>query len=167
MTCIVGLIDNKGKIWMGGDSAATSNALDKWTLPIPKVFKKGEYLIGCSGDYRVVQEIYNLNYISLDTQSPDSFQHVSAELVPYLQTIIGGSDFHLLIGYRHQLFEVFSEGSVIQNRKSYAAVGSGTPYALGALANSSGNPRKRIEKALAAAESHNAGVGGPFTIIHS
>lgn len=49
----------------------------------------------------------------------------------------------------------------------YAAVGSGGPVALGALAVTKGNPENRLRKALEAASKHNAGVRAPFYYDHT
>lgn len=52
MTCIAGLVQN-GTVYMGGDSAAV-NGWGMTLLKEPKVFRNGDFLIGCSGSARMI-----------------------------------------------------------------------------------------------------------------
>ena len=55
MSCVVGVV-NKGKVWMGADSAA-SDGEDMVSLTNHKVFFCGPLLIGCVGSIRMTQII--------------------------------------------------------------------------------------------------------------
>jgi hypothetical protein len=53
MTCIVGLIDKKSdNVVIGGDSAAVAGH-DVSIVKQPKVFKKGDFVFGCTTLYVV------------------------------------------------------------------------------------------------------------------
>jgi hypothetical protein len=53
MTCIAAIVDKEtGIIYMGADSAA-SNYWSMNLIASKKVFRVGEFLIGCSGRYKI------------------------------------------------------------------------------------------------------------------
>ena len=73
-----------------------------------------------------------------------------------------------LVGVRGQLFAVHDDYQVAKAADGFAAVGCGDQIALGALYATAGTalgPRRRVKKALAAAERFNAGVRGPFVCL--
>ena len=53
MTCIVGML-NKGKVIIGADSAGVSG-LDVQIRKDPKVFITGEFVIGCTTSFRMIE----------------------------------------------------------------------------------------------------------------
>jgi hypothetical protein len=54
VTAIAGIVEN-GKVWMGGDSAATDGWLRQCILADPKVFVNKDFLIGNTGSVRIMQ----------------------------------------------------------------------------------------------------------------
>ncbi len=73
-----------------------------------------------------------------------------------------------LVGVRGQLFAVYDDYQVGKAADGFAAVGSGSQIALGALYATAGTgmkPKKRVEVALHAAERFSAGVRGPFVCM--
>jgi len=54
MTCIVGFVDAKKNVYLGGDSAGVSG-LDVTIRKDPKVFKKDEMVIGYTSSFRMGQ----------------------------------------------------------------------------------------------------------------
>lgn len=176
MTCIVGLVEG-GKVYMGGDSSGVSS----WTLTIradEKVFCNGEFLIGFTTSFRMGQL---LRYAF--TPPPiegDLFAYMVTQFVTAVRACLkeggyakkeneqeeGGT---FLVGVRGRLFAVCGDYQVVASADNYAAIGSGEDIALGALCATYGDlpPRLCIERALSAAERHNIGVRGPFTVLYT
>ena len=74
------------------------------------------------------------------------------------------SGWKLLIGIRGRIFTIEDDYHVGQDFINYSSIGSGSPYALGALYASSKakDPQKILTDALKAAELFTTSVCGPF-----
>lgn len=176
MTCIVGVV-HEGAVWMGGDSAAVTG----WNLDLtaePKVFGSGAFLIGYTTSYRMG------HLLQFGWEPPAHPEGISA--AAFMRTgfvdsvrarfVAGGfakventreEGGSFLVGYRGDLYEVGSDFSVLRSARGYAAIGSGAPMALGAMAATDGDlrPYDFLERALNVAEDLCIGVRGPFTIL--
>lgn len=174
MTCIVGLVTDKG-VLIGGDSAGVS----EYNLIVrsdPKVFTTGPFLIGFTYSFRVGQLLRYRLTVPEQQDGVDDFAYMATEFVDAVRACLhahgamkdeqgvhqGGV---FLVGYRGQLYRVDSDFQIGVNACGFDAVGCGDQVALGALAALEGSPpKKRIERALQIAEQFNAGVRGPFTV---
>lgn len=175
MTCIVGIVDDHGTVYMGGDSVAIAG-YDVTIRRTPKIFKKGNMLIGVAGYWRLAQVLQYL------IELPEHPEHISDEeyIVAYFVELLREAlkvtgyarkdmeqehhDSSVLIGYRGQLYEVEGNYQVMDAVKNYYAIGSGAPYALGSLYTSEGRePLERVKAALEAAEYFSGSVRSPFT----
>ncbi|MBZ9973481.1 hypothetical protein LB517_28020 [Mesorhizobium sp. BR1-1-12] len=158
MTCLAAIIHD-GRIYMGADSAAsTGDAIEVRTNR--KVFRNGAYVIGFTGSFRVGQL---LQYATLPDVEGDVLAHLVNAVVPLLIKLAGKETDELLIGCAGRLFKVSSDYSVAEYA-SYAAAGTGEPYALGKLHGSLGAPEQRVVAALEAAQAHCSGVRAPFVV---
>jgi hypothetical protein len=176
MTVIVGLVDN-GSVWVGGDSAGVGPG---WSLSIrtdPKVFRSGPYVMGFTSSFRMGQ----LLRWTLKATAPkgDIECFMATVFVDAVRQCLKdggwatkdseqekGGDF--LVGVHGRLFTVANDYQVGEAAAPYAAVGSGADVALGAMYASAGmRPAARLKTALTAAERHNAGVRGPYVVLHS
>ena len=55
MTCIVGIVDKlNNNVIMGADSAASSASIIVSRKDV-KMFRKGDFIIGCTTSYRMIQ----------------------------------------------------------------------------------------------------------------
>lgn len=184
MTCIVGL-EHDGDVWMGGDSAGVSG-LDLVIRDEPKVFEKLGVLYGFTTSFRMGQIIkYGLS--CPDARSDEA---IDREDIDWLCTTFvnalranfraggwlkesGGvqSGGQIMLAFRKRLYVVDSDFQVYRPSCGYHAIGSGGFYALGSLhatsrvIDLSEDPMERCIWALEAAESMNAGVRGPFTVL--
>jgi ATP-dependent protease HslVU (ClpYQ) peptidase subunit len=172
MTCIVGIAHNN-KVYIGGDSAGVSG-LDIIIRKDKKVFKSGPFLIGFTSSFRMGQLLnYNLD-VPERKSDEDIMQFMVTTFVDSVRECFkdggytrvsdsretGGS---FLVGYEKRLFHVESDFQVGEAISGYDACGCGTPYALGALRNSTKlSPLKRLEQALETAAEFSAGVAPPF-----
>jgi len=179
MTCIVGVA--KGNtVWLGGDSAATGGNMNRTIIKDPKVFVRGELAFGVCGLPKVMDAV--AHGIEMPQQQGDTSDRTFLvnELVPALRaglkrldctakdpqfgTVFMGG---MLIGYRGVIYELQGNFQLCTCAEGFASVGSGSPFAKGALhaSNGKGSPRKRILNALECATKGNAGVAPPFVIV--
>lgn len=180
MTCIVGLVDKDGKVWIGGDSAGVNGYLDLSIRKEPKVFRNNAFLIGCAGSART-RDLLQCVWTPPDyyaERDKDLRKFLVATVVESIRTCFkaGGvariesgeeatNNSMFLFGLAGHLYTIHADYQVLETLCGYAAIGCGCDYANGVLhANPDLPPRERIESALKAAEAHNAGVRGPWTI---
>lgn len=178
MTCIVG-IEHKGKVWLGGDSAATDQSLNRTIIKDPKVFVRDEIAFGVCGLPKVMDAVAHAIDLPKQQGPGSDRKFLVGELVPALReglrkldctaeapgwgTCFEGS---MLIGYRGKLYELQGNFQMIRSSDGTAAVGSGEALAKGSFAVTKHitDPEKRLLTALGAA-SNNAGVAPPFVIV--
>jgi hypothetical protein len=178
MTCIAGLVDENGDIYMGGDSAAVAGYC---LTPVKniKVFINGEFIIGYTSSFRMGQLLqYSFTPPKL-TEGQDIMQYMVNEFVNSIRTLfktagyiqidkgeeIGG---FFLVGFRGRLFHIQSDFQVSESIYPYNATGCGEAYALSVLHTTIGvtyPPEARVRLALQTAADFNAGVRGPFNIL--
>ena len=175
MTCVAGLID-KGKIYMGADSAGVNSNFNLSVRSDQKVFIKDDFVMGFTTSFRMGQLLqYNLQ-LSARAESLDIFEYMVTSFVEAVRECLKDGGFAekkdekekagtFLVGYQGRLFCIESDYQVEETVLPYAAVGSGSDIALGALfANGHLRPEERILQALEAAEQFSAGVRQPFVI---
>ena len=176
MTAIVGLVD-KGTVYMGGDSCAgDAQSCLKTRMKHPKVFRKGEFIIGYTSSFRMGQL---LECELTPPEMPENitlYDYMVRLFVPALRGCLKGGGFAkvennveeggtFLVGIRECLFEIQSDYSVLDHASEYMACGCGREYCLGSLHSTHGwQPKDRIIAALTAAAEYNAYVMSPFTV---
>ena len=174
MTAVAGVV-HEGRVYIGADSGGVSG----WDLVIrrdPKVFTSGPFVTGFTSSFRMGQL---LQYALVPPQHPedlDPFAYMATLFVDAIRTCLkaGGlaktensveSGGTFLVGYRARLFEIADDFQVGEAADGYAAIGSGAPVLHGSLfATPDEPPTERLLRALSAAEHHNIGVRGPFTV---
>ena len=173
MTCIIGLVD-RGRVWMAGDSAG----VEGYRLAVradEKVFRTGPFLIGFTTSFRMGQLLrYRFEPPRQGRESAARFMATRFVDAVRLCLKAGGwqttKDEHehggvFLVGYGSRLYLVGSDYQVGQLRSPFYAVGCGADLALGSLhATPRVAARRRIRKALEAAECFSAGARRPFVI---
>lgn len=176
MTCIVGLVD-KGTVHIGGDSASVAGWTSRVTR-LPKVFRRGPFLIGYTTSFRMGQLLQHaLNVpIQKDTDDMRFMVMTFAESVRALLKERGvakieanaESGGQFLVGYRRRLYSVQQDFQVNEMADGFDAVGSGAEYALGAMAVMRGSrslsPPAKIKRALAVSAHFNMAVSAPFFV---
>lgn len=173
MTAIVG-IQKSGRVWLGGDSAATSGDLSQRVIGDSKVFIVGDIAFGVCGLPKVMDVLRDAIKYPRQTGN-DSRSFMTNELIPAIKNAlkhhgcVQNDEFHgsALIGYRGLLYCLEGNFQIITNAYGFDAVGSGADIAIGSLhaTRSTRNPHKRILMALEAASINNAGVRPPFNVI--
>jgi len=175
MTAIVGLVQS-GSVYIGGDSAGVSG-MSLTVRADAKVFRRNRYLFGFTTSFRMGQLIRYSLTLPKPTGNLEAF--MATTFIDAVRDCLktggwaskendreeGGT---FLVGVRGQLFAVHEDYQVAKAADGYAAVGCGDQIALGALYATAGTalgPRRRVKKALAAAERFSAGVRGPFVCL--
>jgi len=179
MTCIVGLVDQEGAVWMGGDSCG-SNGHTYDAAQGHKVFAQGQTVIGCTGSFRLIDLLrYRLDLRApREDEEPDRYIRcdflealkATFQAHGYLQTKDGLWSFcgPFLVGWRGHLWHVQGDMSVISTQPWGDAVGSGCVAASGSLYTTrelfAERPERRVLMALEAAEAVVTTVRGPHRI---
>ena len=175
MTCIVGVKTSNG-IWIGGDSAVSTDNLVQ-TLADPKVWMKGQFIMGFAGSLRVGQIVkYKMKIPPINSRKPT--EYMVTGFIDAMRKCLKSAgaaqedkkleeqENQFLIGYKGRLFEIDEAYGVCEINGEYIAIGCGTEYALGSLHTTKGQkPEKRIKAALDAASYFCEGVRPPFHVV--
>lgn len=170
MSTIVGVVNENG-VWIGADSAATTDSGESRFIMFRKLFRNKGYLIGCTGSVRGSQMLLpehfdppnDINYL------PDAIREQFRErgciaLSPEDQTEVHLCNF--LIGYKGKLYEILIDFQM-NLITSYDALGSGSSFAFGAfhaVRNTNLTPEQKLKIALNAAACFDTSTGPPFNI---
>jgi ATP-dependent protease HslVU (ClpYQ) peptidase subunit len=174
MTCIVGL-EHDGRVTIGADSAAVEGTRIT-ARSDPKVFVVGPYLIGFTDSFRMGQVLRFCLDVPEQASTVDDFEHLVTVFVDAVRSCLkdagvaredhgeesGGT---FLVGYRGTLYCVDSDYQVAVALCGFEAIGCGEEFALGSLSSRTGNPRRRVLKALEVAAIHSTGVCEPFVTL--
>jgi hypothetical protein len=191
MTCIVGLVDPDGCVWIGGDSAGTSDNGLQTIRNDKKVFllnspdepdykeKSPTIVVGGTTSYRVLDLLLcELVVPPYHHQHPKKY--LVTDFVNAIRACLKKAGYEkkdegeeqggeILLGWQGRLFHIFEDYQVGEASIGYDAVGGGTSVALGAMfATHHLNmlPEERIRLALQAATYHCRSVRPPFLIEH-
>lgn len=160
---------------MGGDSAGVSN-YDISVRKDSKVFYVGEFLVGCTTSFRMMQLLrFSVKPIEINK---DIFEYMCTDFVNEIRKVfkeggyaeikdgkeLGGQ---FLVAYKNRLFMIDADFQVSEHINGYDAVGCGYAYALGSIFSQKDKLPTRgiIYKALECAAYFSAGVCEPFNIL--
>lgn len=178
MTCIVG-IANSDVVVIGGDSAGVSG-YDVRIRHDPKVFVRGEFLIGFTYSFRMGQLLQYTLDVPLRTVEMLASEYMATVFVDSVRLCFttggharkineeeAGGEF--LVAYEGVLYHIHNDYQVAEYVNGVAALGCGASYAYGAVYTLRKDipkaPATVVRKALDAAEEYSTGVASPFTIL--
>lgn len=176
MTCIVGMIDNK-KVIIGADSAGVAG-LDITVRKDPKVFIVGDFIIGCTTSFRML-ELLQFSLKVKDRDDKEIYEYMCTDFIKavrkcfrkggFLQKFKDGDEMGgiFLVGYQGRLFKIGSDFQVGESTDYFDSCGCGEDYALGSLETTNDSdmkPKARVLKALEVASKRSGGVRPPFVI---
>lgn len=189
MTCIVA-IENQGQTILIGDSAGCNDDGLIELRKDPKVFRRGEYLIGYTTSFRMGQLLHYNAEFPEPPEEANLGPFMIREFVPavrqafadggFIKTLHRGETSPLnhwsergqewagqfVIGVRGQLFVMGSDFQIGIPQLPYIAIGSGAKVAYGTLfATSHLGLEERAELALEAAAQHCTCVRPPFVTV--
>jgi len=174
MTCIVGLIE-KETVYIAGDSAGVSG-LDVTIRKDTKVFKVGEFVIGCTTSFRMINLIRFSFSPPTMSEGEDVYKYMCTRFIDALRSTfsnggwlekdknieLGGT---FLVGFRGRLFTIHNDFQVGESIEPFHSVGCGFPYAMAVmkcLESSDLHPLERLKQALEIATYYSGGVRPPF-----
>lgn len=184
MTCIVGLVE-RGKVYMGCDSAGTACTGFQVVREDPKVFRIGkDMLVGFCASFRM-RDVLQYHFEPPKYRPKvhgDERRYMAVEFVDAARKVFkeagilrvienvdsATDDSSFMVGWRGRLFQVEEDFQVGESSQPFAAIGSGAEIALGALYATHRQkiaPTLRVQKALEAAEQYNAGCRGPNRVF--
>lgn len=180
MTCIVG-INTGEKIIIAGDGRG-SNGFMHCQDKKPKVFKKGDFIFGVGGSYRVGQVLTNKFNPPKRFVGQTTDDYIYNTIVDYLITLFdvnnclvsedgiknltAGSEF--LFGYEKELYHFYSSFQLNINTKNYDATGSGRYHAIASLYSTEGlkiSPEDRLRKAIECANEFVVSVDNKVDMV--
>jgi ATP-dependent protease HslVU (ClpYQ) peptidase subunit len=178
MTAIAAVVDG-GKVYIGGDSCVTEGGShDVFTRVHPKVWVNDNFIFGTCGSVRTGQIVRYRLALPLRDPKIDLDKYICIYVSDAIRSVLDSSgaklirsdkleyqDGMFLIGSEGRLWRMWGDFSTQEIDIGYDAIGSGGPFALGALSVTIAPPDERIKIALTAAEKFNAGVRGPFTVL--
>jgi hypothetical protein len=170
MSTVVG-ISNEDGVWIGVDSAATTESGESRFIMFKKLFRNKGYLFACTGSIRgsqvLLPEHFDPPRNAFDL--PDAIREQFRErgciaLSSDDQTEIQLCNF--MVGYEGRLYEILVDFQM-NEIMSYDSLGSGSSYAFGALhaiRNTKLSPERKIKIALSAAACFDTSTSQPFVI---
>lgn len=165
---------HKGKVYIGGDSLG-SNGFTQEIRREPKVFENGEFLIGGTSSFRMLDLLkWKFNPPTVKN-GDDLHKFMCTEFVDAVRKLFvdngycidSSSDWKsgvFLVGIHGRLFMIGEDFQVAEY--DYIACGSGEYHALGCLYNSKRvKPEEDLVKAMECAEHFVVSVKRPFYVL--
>lgn len=180
VTAVAG-VAHDGRVWIGADSAGVAG-WEVQTRADQKVFIRTrdgiDCIFGYTTSFRMGQLLrFKLEIPALPANDDGLIAWMASAFIDAVRACLHDGGFaqkenereeggEFLVGLYGRLFGVAEDYQVGETLPGYDAIGSGSSVALGALAVTEHvAPAERIVRALRAAERHNIGVRGPFTIV--
>ena len=173
MTCIIGMVGQKGKVYVGGDSFAGAS-WDKSIRLDEKVFKKKGMVFGFTASYRMGQLLRYSLKIPKHPKGMDTYKYMVTKFIDSVRKCFedGGfeEDATFIVGYAGKIFTIYSDFQVAEDSALISAVGCGGDIARGAMDSimryvDYTDPFEIIEMALDTVTRFSAGVSAPFHVI--
>ena len=172
MTTIVAVCKN-GNVTMGADSQVTDGSRPNRHPRMEKITKNNGYLIAGSGDSQpcdILQHIFVPPVPSVQERK-DLYKFMIVKFIPAMRECLEDngwkpstddkeSGFNMLFAFDGEVFDIGDDFSVLLNDDGIYGVGSGSPYAIGALYAGA-----TVEKALDYASSNDIYTSGPYQIV--
>ena len=170
MTTIVA-VQHEDKVTFGADSQVTGgNGRVSRHAQMTKITKRGEYIIAGSGECApcdLAQHIWQPP-IPTAQDKKDLYHFMIAKVVPSLKECFKDNEykwneddeetkFNFLIAVGGEVFELADDMSICLDARGYYGVGSGSNYAIGALASG-----RTVKEALQIAADYDAYTSAPF-----
>lgn len=177
MTVVIAYLGSKRNGMLAADSLLSYDEPPiQTTDAVPKILKRERFLVGFAGDcvsFGTLGWQMSKEWSQLATaqSAEEEFDVLQANFVPELRRKIRKDDENLtfkedsvLLVSKFSIYELYNDISIAKHR-SFAAIGSGAPIALGSLFASQASKMpaaKAVALALRATETYCPDVRGPF-----
>lgn len=168
MTTIIG-VQEAGCCWMAADSQTTDRDRAFISHRQNKIVERGEYLIGVAGDGAAC-DIAQFMWRPPAPIQPDLYLHMVSTAIPSLKKALVSNGYatskdedatlEMLIAVDGQLFHIASDFTVLMRNDGIYGIGSGSSYAIGALAAGAS-----LEEAIDIAADNDMYTGLPCQVI--
>jgi hypothetical protein len=165
MTTIIAKETNKG-VEIGFDSLCTG--YDSFDLDQKKVFVNNGIIFGVAGRLLLSTELLHADLPTPPESSVGIEKWITARLVPKIRQLLNeiaprrhgdGFGMQILMVIHNKVYEVSGDTGWHRRTDGLYAVGSGSPYAFGVIANGG-----TVADALRVAASVDPGTGGRLTV---
>ena len=172
MTTIVA-VQHEDKVTFGADNQVTAgNGRIARHVQMVKISKRGEYIVAGAGEVAACDIAQHLWTPPVPTaqDKKDLYHFMIAKVMPSLKSAFkeheykwneidedGEVKFTFLIAVGGEVFEIGDDLSVVIDARGYYGIGSGSSYALGALASG-----RTIKESLQIASDYDAYTSAPF-----
>lgn len=178
MTCIVG-INTGSKIIIAGDNMG-SNGFVSMQDKKPKVFKKGDFIFGVCGSYRVMQILANKFEAPKRFVGQSTDDYIYNTVANYIYSIFDSNNVlelkdglkrfsgSFLFGYEKELYQMCGNFQIHINSKNYDECGSGGYHAIASLYSTEGlniSPEDRLIKAIECANEFVISVDNKIDMV--
>ena len=168
MSCVIGLVQD-GHVYLGADGYATTEEGERRPIIARKLIRNKGYLIGYTGSVRTGQIMGQHDF-----DPPDNIDDLSESLRQHLyeRGCVATNEVNLqmtacnfLVVYGERLYEILMDFQLNEVMGNFTAVGSGAPYAMGAmhiLNKINMKPIEKLEMALKTAAAYHTTCGPPY-----
>jgi len=176
-TCIVGYVDNKGNMFMGGDSAGVGRHDIRIRSDV-KVFQKENMLMGYTSSFRMGQLLRFKLEIPVHKDKVSDYEYMCTEFIDAVRKCLKDNGYSkiednqeeigtFLVGYNSKIYKIVDDLQVAMTYDNYDSCGCGESYALGSIYTNSKklSGKEIVRNALECAENFSAGVRRPFIIL--
>ena len=181
MTCIVGIIDKKtNRVTIGADSAGIGG-FEVTIRKDTKVFKNGDFIIGCTTSFRMIQ-LLKFSFKPPIIKTKDIYEFMCTDFINEVRKCFTDGGFLqkgkegneqggvFLVAYKNRLFEINDDFQVGESLNGIASVGCGASYALGAIYSVNKfelSAKEKVLISLEAAQFFSCAVRKPFIIYQT
>lgn len=174
MTCIAGLIDEKGLGHIASDSLG-SNGYNKDIYKNRKIFRKGDLLIGYTSSFRMGQLLEHTLKLPARKVDQSTENYMYVDFINSIRDLMKGNGYMridnntekigvFLIVVDGSIFKMQDDLSLLESEDGFDACGSGEDYATAVLhlLKKQGNldPKAMLTEAINTASKYIATVGG-------
>jgi ATP-dependent protease HslVU (ClpYQ) peptidase subunit len=161
VTTIIGVVKN-GHVILGADSQVTSQSRPNMHPKMQKITNNNGYLIAGSGDSTpcdILQHIF-IPPVPTIAERKDLYKFMITKFVPAMREALDENGYKLDGVDKDAGFEIDSDFSVLLNGEGIYGIGSGSPFAIGALSMGG-----TVEQSLEIAVKNDIYTSGPFQIV--
>lgn len=171
MSCLIGY--KTGNVfYMAADGAATTEDGDIRPVKIEKIIRRGEYLIGFAGSVRTGQ-LLGEYYMNEPDSIEDLVEEIRSMVTSYGCSVttehgVGMIQSCFIIIHADKMYEILSDFQLNEIEGDFTSIGSGAPYAFGAMEviqDLDLSPTDKLIKALDVVSKYQATVRPPHQIV--
>jgi ATP-dependent protease HslVU (ClpYQ) peptidase subunit len=175
VTCVLAIEDGDGVVL--ASDAFLGGADTRDLVARPKTFRRPGLAIGWAGDAAAAQAVEHMPRFRARRRGEDPEAYLVTVVVARVRTALArlgyprdgrdsvASPAEFIIAVGSAAFVLQSDLSAVRSAFGFCAIGAGAPYALGALAATSGTPEVRARRALEVAAQLCPLVAPPFAIV--